>query len=145
VAHRGAVAERARNLLPIPGMGSHATVGLGILGENLASDALVRRGYAIIARRYRTRVGEIDIVALERDVLVFAEVKARRDTRCGVPAESVTASKQRRIITMAKHFLVTHRYSYRAIRFDVVSVLVPLAGEPSVDIIRGAFASDDRW
>ena len=58
-------------------MGSHATVALGISGEKLACEALTRKGYAILATRYRTRVGEIDIVARDGETLVFVEVKTR--------------------------------------------------------------------
>ena len=71
-------------------MGSGATVALGISGENLACDALARQGYAILARRYRTRVGEIDIVAQDGETLVFVEVKTRTSGNFGVPAEAVT-------------------------------------------------------
>jgi putative endonuclease len=126
------------------GVGSVGTVNFGILGENLACETLQRRGYAILARRYRTRVGEIDIVAADGDTIVFVEVKARRDTRCGVPAESVTWWKQRRIVTMARFYLATHRCQHRPARFDVVSVLAPRGAAPTVEIIRGAFTAD-RW
>ena len=70
---------------------------LGIRGEDLASAALEDRGYAILHRRYRTRYGELDIVALDGGVLVFVEVRARGSGRFGNPAESVTAQKQRRV------------------------------------------------
>lgn len=125
-------------------VGSAATVSFGILGEDLACEALQRRGYAVLARRYRTRVGEIDIVAADGNTVVFVEVKARRDTRCGVPAEAVTWWKQRRIITMARFYLATHRCQDRPVRFDVVSVLAPRGAAPTVEIIRGAFTAD-RW
>jgi len=125
-------------------MGSVGTVNFGIVGENLACAALERRGYAILARRYRTRVGEIDIVAADGDTMVFVEVKARRDTRCGVPAEAVTWWKQRRIITMARFYLAVHQCQHRPARFDVVSVLAPRGAAPTVEIIRGAFTAD-RW
>jgi len=125
-------------------MGSIGTVKFGELGENLACDALRRRGYAVLARRYRTRVGEIDIVAADGDTLVFVEVKARRNTRCGIPAEAVTWWKQRRIITMARHYMAVHRCHDRPVRFDVVSVLAPVGERPSVEVIRGAFTVDRR-
>ena len=80
-------------------MGSHATVALGISGENLACHELARQGYAILATRYRTRVGEIDIIARDGETLVFVEVKTRSSEDFGVPAEAVTWRKQRRIVT----------------------------------------------
>lgn len=123
-------------------MGSLETVRLGKLGENLACDALRRQGYAILARGYRTRVGEIDIVAADGQTIVFVEVKTRRDTRCGAPAEAVTWLKQRRIITMARHYLAVHRWHERPVRFDVVSVRAPVGSQPTVAVIRGAFSAD---
>jgi putative endonuclease len=114
-------------------------VELGKLGEFLAGEALTRAGYAILARRYRTRIGEIDIVCRDGPSLVFVEVKARRSNRFGTPAEAVTARKQRRIITMAQVFLSRQRLEGCRCRFDVVSVLLPPGQSPSVRIIRDAF------
>lgn len=120
-------------------MGSDATVALGISGENLACEALTRLGYAILARRYRTRVGEIDIVARDGGTVVFIEVKTRTSERFGRPADAVTAWKQRRIVLMAEHFLTRHHLHGRACRFDVVSVMCPVGAPPVVDVVRDAF------
>jgi len=120
-------------------MSSRARVILGKWAEDRAADELARRGYAILARRYRTRVGEIDIVARDGQTLVFVEVKARRSLSCGRPAEAVTWWKQRRIVLMAQHFLSRHRLHGRACRFDVVSVMCPDGGPPVVDVVRDAF------
>ena len=87
--------------LPIA-MSSDRRQTLGELGETLACDELRRRGYAILERRYRTRYGEIDIVARHGDVLVFVEVKARAGDAFGTGAEAVTAYKQRRVARMAE-------------------------------------------
>ena len=114
-------------------------VELGKLGESLAGAALTRAGYAILACRYRTRIGEIDIVCRDGPSLVFVEVKARRSNRFGTPAEAVTARKQRRIITMAQVFLLRHRLEGCRCRFDVVSVDLPPGQPPTVRIIRDAF------
>jgi putative endonuclease len=120
-------------------MASGARVELGKLGESLACEALVRQGYAILSRRYRTRIGEIDIVCRDGASVVFVEVKARRSDRFGRPAESVTSWKQRRIIAMARHFLARHRLQDRPCRFDVVSVRCPEGQPASVEILRDAF------
>jgi len=122
-------------------MGSLRTVQFGKSGEDLACAELVRRGYAILARRFRTRFGEIDIVASDGPVLVFVEVKARSGTRFGVPAEAVTLWKQQRIIAMARMYLVMHRRPPGPIRFDVVSVLALPGCAPVIDVIRGAFTA----
>jgi len=120
-------------------MGSDATVALGISGENLACDALARRGYAIIARRYRTRVGEIDIVAKDGDTLVFVEVKTRTSEDFGIPAEAVTWRKQRRIVTMARWYLTEKGLHGCLCRFDVVTVLCRPGLLPVIDVVRNAF------
>lgn len=95
---------------------------LGILGETLAVDELTRRGYAILDRRYRTRHGEIDIIADHEGTLVFVEVKAREDIRCGTAAEAVTRAKQRRIVSRAVEYLARHDLGERRCRFDVVAI-----------------------
>ena len=120
-------------------MGSDATVALGISGENLACDALARQGYAILARRYRTRVGEIDIVAQDGETLVFVEVKTRTSDRCGPPAEAVTRRKQRRIVTMAKWYLSENGLHGCLCRFDVVTVLCRRGLLPEVEVVKDAF------
>ena len=95
---------------------------LGILGETLAVDELSRRGYAILERRYRTRHGEIDIIAEHDGTLVFVEVKAREDVKCGTAAEAVTRVKQRRIVSRAVEYLARNNLGERPCRFDVVAI-----------------------
>ena len=121
-------------------MASDARQFLGELGENLACDELRRRGYAILERRYRTRFGEIDIVARHGDVLVFVEVKARVGSAFGTGAEAVTAFKQRRVAQMAADFLARRRLQDRPCRFDVVSIAM---GEerPRIEVFAGAFST----
>lgn len=107
-------------------------------GEDLACAELSRRGYAILARRYRTRHGEIDIVARSAGVIVFVEVKARHDGTFGDPADAVTRQKQRRLASMAADYLARHRSTDAPCRFDVVAVdlgVVPAA----VTVIADAF------
>jgi putative endonuclease len=120
-------------------MGSHATVALGISGENLAREELERRGYAVLATRYRTRVGEIDIVARDGDTLVFVEVKTRTSEDFGIPAEAVTWRKQRRIVTMARWYLSEKGLHGTLCRFDVVTVLCRRGLLPLVEVLKNAF------
>lgn len=94
----------------------------GKSGEDLAADELVRRGYAILDRRYRTRHGEIDIVARDGETIVFVEVKARADARFGTAAEAVTPLKQRRLVSMATDYMVRKRLTESPCRFDVVAI-----------------------
>ena len=114
-------------------------MALGKSGEDLACRELERRGYAIVARRFRVRSGELDIVARDGPVLVFVEVKTRgASRRFGDAAEAVTFTKQRRIARLANEYLLRHKLSDCPCRFDVVSVDVG-AGTPVVEIIQNAF------
>jgi putative endonuclease len=99
-----------------------ARQALGKSGEDLAVRELERRGYAILDRRYRTRHGEIDVVARHGGATVFIEVKARTTSEFGTAAEAVTARKQRRLHAMAVDYLARHRLSGVPCRFDVVAV-----------------------
>jgi putative endonuclease len=111
---------------------------LGESGENLACDELRRQGYAILDRRYRTRAGEIDIVARDGSALVFVEVKTRRSARFGGPHDALTHAKRQRVTTMAADWLARHRIRASSCRFDVVGVTVA-DGRPAVTLVRGAF------
>jgi putative endonuclease len=95
---------------------------LGKWGEERAVRELERRGYAILARRYRTRHGEIDIVADDDGTIVFVEVKVREQDECGSAAEAVTVHKQRRLASMAVDYLARHHATHRPCRFDVVAI-----------------------
>jgi putative endonuclease len=95
---------------------------LGQLGEDLACAELERRGYAILARRFRTRVGEIDIVADDRGTVVFVEVKTRVGSDFGGGAAAVTVWKQRRLAMVASQFLARRGGLNARCRFDVVTV-----------------------
>ncbi len=114
---------------------------LGKQGEDLACRELRRRGYSILARGYRTRYGEIDIVARDGAVLVFVEVKARSTAVCGSPLDALTPLKQRRVAAMARSYLLRAGWGDRPCRFDVVGVRLEEGRRPFVEIIRGAFAA----
>ncbi|HVL82247.1 MAG TPA: YraN family protein [Actinomycetota bacterium] len=112
---------------------------LGSLGEQAACDDLVRRGYRIVARNYRVRSGEIDIVCEQDGVLVFCEVKTRTSAVFGLPEEAVTASKRRRLRRLGAEYLQRERVRARAVRFDVVSVNVDGGRVSSIRHIPNAF------
>lgn len=121
-------------------MGPARHLALGESGEDLACAALERRGYAVLERRYRTRAGEIDVVALDGAVLVFVEVKTRRSVRFGHPAEAVTPAKRRRLAQMAADYLARRRPRCSACRFDVIAVTIGADGPPVIEVIPGAFS-----
>ena len=103
-------------------MTSDKRQSLGLAGEDLACKELERLGYEILARRYRTRFGEIDIVAKHKQSTVFVEVKARCGDEYGGGAAAVTPWKQRRITQMAVDYLSRHNLHDTPCRFDVVTV-----------------------
>jgi putative endonuclease len=113
---------------------------LGKLGEDRAVAELERRGYAILARRYRTRHGEIDIVARDGETIVFVEVKAKETSEFGTATEAVTARKQRRVVSMAVDYLARNRLTRKPCRFDVVAI-DGAGGEAILTHYRGAFAA----
>ena len=117
--------------------------GVGQEWERLAEKHLKEAGYTILARNYRTRVGEIDFVAREEDVLCFVEVKGRHGIGFGLPEEAVHAEKQRRIYRAAQAYLQSERLENAVCRFDVVSILEDETA-PDVSILRDAFAGPPR-
>src|ERR1700751_5366713 len=104
-------------------------VSLGKMGEDLAVRELERRGYAILARRYRRRGGELDIVARDGQTIVFVEVKTRDGLAFGAGCEAVTGLKRHRIVQLALDYLMRHHLTNHPCRFDVVSIQFD-AGEP---------------
>ncbi len=117
---------------------SHARVELGKTGEDLACRELERLGYVIVARRWRQRNGEIDIIAMDGPTTVFVEVKARDGAAFGGGVEAVTARKQRRIVQLALVYLARHRLLDAPCRFDVVSIAADRV-PPVVEVFRNAF------
>jgi putative endonuclease len=117
---------------------------LGKEAEDLVCRELTARGYAILARRFRTQLGEIDIVAEEAGTLVFVEVRARAGEDYGSAEDSITARKEWRMTRMAEAYLFDRRLKEDdvACRFDVVTVDVSGA-EPVVAIYQGAFDAVD--
>ena len=105
----------------------------GGAAEDRAERFLAEQGLAIVARNYRTRLGEIDLVAREGATLVFVEVRLRSDDRFGGAAASITPAKRRRIVAAARQFLMRLPRT-PACRFDVIA----LGGERP-EWIRGAF------
>lgn len=97
----------------------------GDLGEREAARYLKRKGYRIRQSQMRNRLGEIDLIALDGETIVFVEVKSRSSITQGAPFEAVTADKQRRLTNAALAYLKRHRLLERRCRFDVVSVVWP--------------------
>ena len=110
----------------------------GEKGEEIAVRHLKKEGYKIVATNYRTKLGEIDIIAQDKDTIVFAEVKTRRSLRFGNPKQAVTIQKQRKISRVALYYLKDTGQSAARARFDVVGV-ISNRDKPQVEIIKNAF------
>jgi putative endonuclease len=115
---------------------------LGKTGEELAADYLEKNGYRILARNYKTRLGEIDIVALDKDTICFVEVKARLSDEFGLPQEAVSFFKQRQISKAALIFIKKNNLLDKKARFDVVSIRYA-GGIPKITLIKNAFELDE--
>ena len=113
---------------------------LGVLGEELAARHLERLGYTIVARRHRTRFGELDIVAREGDTLVFAEVKARRAGPTS-PYDAIGEPKQAQVRRMGAAYLHDERPPFsERVRFDAIAVTIDGAGKlVALEHLEGAF------
>lgn len=113
---------------------------IGKIGENAASEHLKNNGYSILQRNFRTRYGEIDIIAKEGKSLVFVEVKARRGRNFGLPREAVDFYKQSRIKNVASLYVAMKKMNEENIRFDVVEVMMDECNNvKSICLIKDAF------
>ena len=99
-----------------------STSARGKESEDRAAAELERRGYLIVERNYRCKLGEIDIVARDGKALVFVEVRSRADGSCGSAAETVTPAKQKRIARVAAAYLDSRQPELDECRFDVVGI-----------------------
>ncbi|MBD3672437.1 MAG: YraN family protein [Planctomycetaceae bacterium] len=112
----------------------------GSAGERAAVRYLKRRGYRIVARNYENHTGEIDVIALEGETIVFVEVKTRRSSRKGHPLEAVDVSKQRQILKTAQVYLKERDLLDRAVRYDIVGIMWPeTQPEPEIQHLISAF------
>jgi putative endonuclease len=113
---------------------------VGAHGEAAASEHLEAIGYRILARNYRCRFGEIDIIAADGEVLVFVEVKTRSPSRYGLPRDAVTAAKRRKFARTASHYMMQHLEGECAYRADIVEVAVLRGAVAAVRHLKGAFS-----
>lgn len=102
---------------------------LGDFGENLAATHLMASGYTVVGRNYRTREGEIDVIASKDGVLAFVEVRSRRGSRMGSAAESITRAKAERMVMMAEAYASQHIGLPASHRIDVVAIDFTPAGK----------------
>jgi putative endonuclease len=111
---------------------------LGRKGEELALRFLKKKGYRVLERNYVCKMGEMDIIATEKDTLVFVEVKTRTSTTFGPPQLAVNPTKQMQLSKVALNFLKQKNLEDVKARFDVVAILLGQKGE-EIELIKDAF------
>ena len=119
--------------------GNSNRIRTGRRGEDIAVDYLTKAGYLIIERNYRCLFGEIDIIAKDRDSIVFVEVKSRKSEEFGDPQLSVGLNKQKKISKISLNYIQEKRLHHWNARFDVVAVKMFPPGNEEVELIQNAF------
>jgi putative endonuclease len=113
---------------------------LGSFGEELALQFLIEKGYCIIEKNFRCRLGEIDIIARNNDYITFIEVKTRYNNHFGSPCEAITFSKQKKLYKLAQVYILQKKLHNCNFRFDVVEILIqPKDNTPVINLIKDAF------
>ena len=121
--------------------GAETTVEVGKVAEDTACKFLKKKGYKIIARNYRTRLGELDIVALDGETVAFVEVRSKKEGSFGPPGASINGEKSRRITRAAWNFLTKKGIRDRDCRFDVVSIVYQEGMKaPQISLFKNAFS-----
>lgn len=113
----------------------------GILGEDIATEYLIKQGYYIYKRNFQCKIGEIDIIAIdtiEKNELVFIEVKTRQQNLYGAPSESVNHNKINHIYNVAEYFLMINKLEHSYIRFDVIEIYKKTNEKIQINHIKNA-------
>lgn len=119
---------------------------LGRRGEQIAEGYLQTCGYKILEKNYRCPLGEIDLVAEEKGVLIFVEVRTLSSKNWGLPQMSINFTKQKKIIKTSLYYLSEKNMWNRTCRFDIVAITLPIEnGEQRVELIKGAFEAQNYY
>lgn len=110
----------------------------GKLGEDIALEFLTKKGYNLIERNYHSHFGEIDIIMKNDRYIIFVEVKLRKNSKYGTPAEFVTVKKQQKIIITAEDWIINNKTELQP-RFDVIEIYMPENKAVSINHIENAF------
>lgn len=120
--------------------GKNENQTIGKIGEKIAQEYLISKGYQLLALNFRFhKLGEIDIIAREKEVLCIVEVKTRRSLLFGAPSEAVHYKKQERMRKLAYVFLKQHRLEDANIRFDIIEILFKNSDHYEINHIQNAF------
>nr|RKY32987.1 MAG: YraN family protein [Candidatus Omnitrophota bacterium] len=123
---------------------SKESLNLGKAAEERAVGVLKESGYKILFRNYRNKLGEIDVIALDRDTICFVEVKSKKSIRFGLPQEALARVKQRKILRVALSFLKENNLLEKKARFDVVA-LEFYQDKEKPKLIKGAFQVEESY
>ncbi len=110
----------------------------GKLGEDIAVDFLNNSGYKIIERNFRCELGEIDIIALDKNILAFVEVRTKKTSSFCTPQETVTFSKQKKLQKLSLYYLTKKQIKNKDCRFDVVAIDLS-KGKNGIELFKNAF------
>lgn len=110
---------------------------LGRIGENIIADYITKLGYKVVERNFECNQGEIDIVAKDKEELVFIEVKTRTDISYGEASEAVTNTKKRHLINSIKYYIYKQKLENQPIRIDVAEVYIK-CGKVKINYIKQA-------
>lgn len=115
-------------------------ITLGQRGEQIAALQIEKKGYRIVERNFRCKLGEIDLIATDKEYLIFIEVKTRTETNSDInPLISVTRSKQRKLKTLGTYYVAKKEMYHRQPRFDVIGIVLTNNGNHRIEHIENAF------
>ena len=120
-------------------------LSLGDRGEIIAAAYLADRGYQILDKKVRASFGELDLVARDKNEIVFVEVKTRSGATFGRPEEAVGAIKQKQMYRLAQWYLQKNKLLKMNARFDVIAIFYDGVGEPKIRHIPNAFDVPDSF
>ncbi|WP_373898474.1 YraN family protein [Haloimpatiens sp. FM7315] len=113
---------------------------IGNYGENLAEAYLKKCGYTILDKNYYCKIGEIDLIGMDTNIICFIEVKTRYSTFYGYPSEAIIKKKQYKIYRTAQLYIIKNKLFEQNFRFDVVEILLDVnSKEPSIKLLKNAF------
>lgn len=118
---------------------------LGAFGEGLACEYIAECGYRVLERNFNCKVGEIDIIAAQKDTIVFIEVKTRSSEKYGLPSEAVSTAKQRKIVKTALYYLQSNKLLDYMCRFDVIEIIADEENKYKINLIKDAFQYSGRY
>lgn len=114
---------------------------MGRNGEELARNYITEEGFNIVECNFRCNIGEIDIIARDKNELVFIEVKTRSNNMYGVPADAVTFIKKKHIFKAAEYYIMIHKMEKEYIRFDVIEIYIFEDEKYKINHIKAAFVN----